>query len=109
MIRKTALVLLTLILMMISFNPLQVLSRSDSAVQLIDSVTTSFPDYIEFKLDIETEIFIRDIRLHYFVERESFNEVIQEIIVAIPMPFQSETSIRWTWDMRTTGSLPSGR
>ncbi|MDD4923340.1 MAG: peptidase MA family metallohydrolase [Dehalococcoidales bacterium] len=108
MIRKTALVLLALMLMTISYSSLQVDSSSDTAVKLIPSITTSFPDSIDFSLDIETDILILDIRLHYVVERESFSDVTQEITVGVPMPFQYEMSVYWTWDMRTTGSLPSG-
>jgi len=108
MIRKTALVILSLVLMMGSFTPIQIQSKSDTVVKLIPSVTTSFPDSIYFKLDIETDILITDIRLHYIVERESFSDVTQEITVGVPMPFQYEMSVYWKWDMRTTGSLPSG-
>jgi hypothetical protein len=108
MIKKTALVLLSLILMTIFFSPLQVSGRSDISAKLTASATTSFPDAINFNLDMETEAGISDIRLHYIVERESFTAVTQEIEVDVPMSFQAEISVSWTWDMRTTGSLPSG-
>ncbi len=108
MIKKAALVLPVLMLIMISISPFQVESRSDTAVKLTGSVTTYFPASIDFNIDIEAEILISDIRLHYFVERESFSDVTQEIIVAIPAPSQLKMSASWTWDMRTTGSLPFG-
>ena len=106
MVKKAALILSLLILTAISVSPVQAESRSDIAVELTESAVTSFPDKIEFYLDIETGIRISDVRLHYFVERKSFSDVTQEIIVAVPLPFQPEMSLSWTWDMRTTGSMP---
>jgi hypothetical protein len=108
MIRKTALILLSLVLIALSFNPVQVQSKSDNAASFNDSVNVSFPGSITFNLDIDTERQIKDIRLHYIVERESFTDVTQEITVGFPMPIQPEMTVGWKWDMRTTGSLPSG-
>ncbi len=108
MIKKSVLIITALILMTLSFSPIQVQSRSDSALLLTDSVEVSFPDYIQFNLDIETETTVADIRLHYIVEREIYTAVTQEIIVPVPFSFQSVISVNWIWDMRTTGSLPSG-
>jgi hypothetical protein len=108
MLRKAVLILTALFLAVTFINPLQVASRSDNAVELNASVIASFPDAIEFNLDIDTINIIKDIRLHYSVERKSSLDVIQEIIVAVPVPSQSQMSVNWEWDMRTTGSLPSG-
>ncbi len=108
MIRKTALIFLSLVLMTLSFAPVQVQSKSDKAVNFNDSVTASFPGSITFNLDIEAEYQIKDIRLKYFIERKSFSNVIQEIIVENPASSDSDISVSWKWDMRTTGSLPSG-
>jgi hypothetical protein len=108
MIKKSVLIFLSLVMVMLSFSPIQVQSRSDDAVILTDSAAVSFPDYIQFNLSIETELTAKDIRLHYIVERESYTSVIQEIKVPVPVSFQSDVSVNWIWDMRTTGSLPSG-
>jgi hypothetical protein len=108
MLRKAVLILTALFLAVTFINPLQVASRSDNAVELTASVIASFPDSIEFNLDINTEINIKDVRLHYFVERQAFSDVTQEIIVAAPMPSQFGMNVNWEWNMRTTGSLPSG-
>jgi hypothetical protein len=108
MLKKIALVLLSFVLMMLSFAPIHVQSSSDAAVTLNDSVDVSFPDYIRFNLKIATEITVEDLRLHYIVERKSYTAVTQEIKVAVPVSSQSNISVNWIWDMRTTGSLPSG-
>lgn len=108
MLRKAAIILLLIMLTALSISPLQVQSRSDTAVEMTAAAISSFPDAIDFSLDIETEILIKDIRLHYSVERKSFSNVTQEIIMAVPMPFQSEITVDWELDMRTTGSMPSG-
>jgi hypothetical protein len=79
MIKKSVLFLLSLVLMVLSFSPVQVQSRSDAVVTLTDSVTVSFPDYIGFNLDIETESLINDIRLHYIVECESYTAVTRKL------------------------------
>jgi hypothetical protein len=108
MLRKAAFILPLIMLTALTISPLHVDSRSDSAVELTGTAICSFPDVIDFNLDIETENPIKDIRLHYFVERKSFSDVTQEIIVAIPTLFQPEMTVNWEWDMRTTGSMPSG-
>ncbi|MFA5629164.1 MAG: peptidase MA family metallohydrolase [Dehalococcoidales bacterium] len=108
MIKKAAIVLLSLILMTVSCNPFLAQSSSLNAVKLNDSIAVSFPDSIRFNLGIETDIAIKDVRLHFFVERANFSEVTQEIILYVnPLP-QRYYEFSWEWDMRTTGTMPSG-
>jgi hypothetical protein len=105
MVKKFVFLVVILCLMTMSFNPVQAQS---AGISLDDSVTASFPDYIEFDLTIETDILITDIRLHYTVERDGFAEVTHEVNVGVPLPYQAEMDVYWQWDMRTTGTLPSG-
>ncbi|MDD4874715.1 MAG: peptidase MA family metallohydrolase, partial [Dehalococcoidales bacterium] len=106
MIRKVGLLIAVLSLMIMSLSPVQ--AQSEPTISFADSVVTSFPDYIDFNLHIESDVFITDVRLHYTVERESFADVTHEVNVGIPLPFQTAMDVLWRWDMRTTGTLPSG-
>jgi hypothetical protein len=108
MIKKIILVIITLSLMVIPLTPVQAQSQLTQGVLLNDSVTTSFPNYIEFNLTITSDDDIRDARLHYIVEYESFSSIIHEVIVDVPLSSSDTINISWNWDMRTTGTLPSG-
>jgi hypothetical protein len=57
-------------------------------------------------LSAESAVNVTDIRLHYRVERDSFAWVTSEAYIE----FAPDTSVTvsWSWDMKTTGSLPSG-
>ncbi len=106
MIKKTALLALILGLMVMVISPVQ--AKDESAVTLTGSAAVVFPEYIDFNLSIQSEIKITDIRLQYIVKRHSFADVTQEIIADVPVSNGSSAEVYWRWDMRTTGSMPSG-
>jgi hypothetical protein len=106
MAKKIGLLIAVLSLMTMTISPVQ--AQSESAISLEVSVITSFPNYIDFNLSIESDTDIKDIRLHYVVQRESFSDVTHEVDVGIPLPYRTTMDVYWRWDMRTTGTLPSG-
>jgi hypothetical protein len=108
MIKKIILAIITLSLMAMPLTPVQAQSQLTQDILLNDSVATSFPNDIEFNLTITSDDDISDARLHYIVEYESFSNIIHEVIVDVPLSSSDTINISWTWDMRTTGTLPSG-
>ncbi|MEK7354451.1 MAG: peptidase MA family metallohydrolase [Chloroflexota bacterium] len=72
---------------------------------LESSAEPAFPALLNFKLRAAGDN-ITDIRLHYTVDREAFARVTSEVYV----DFTPGTSVdvKWTWDMRRTGGLPTG-
>ena len=103
MIKKTAALLAILALLMSMLWPVQAQTTLPGQGE---SATVNFPYYIDFSLQIESGAAITDIRLHYTVERDSFADVISEAKAEI-VPGTTVNAI-WTWDLRRTGSLPSG-
>jgi hypothetical protein len=108
MIKKISLCVLAFFLIVMPLSPVQAQSPSASQISLSDTVAASFPDYIKFNLSIESDIDIEDARLHYIVECDSFSDVIHEVIVDVQSSSAGKMNVSWSWDMRTTGTLPSG-
>jgi hypothetical protein len=106
MVKKIGLLIAILSLMTMTLSPVQ--AQSELTISLKDSVITSFPNYIEFNLNIESDVLVTGVRLHYVVQRESFSDVTHEVNVGILLPYQASMDVYWRWDMRTTGTLPSG-
>jgi len=65
-----------------------------------------FPYQIVFSLEVESDVGITDIRLHYQLERDSFAVVTSEIIVDFIQ--STKVSADWTLDMIKSGGLPPG-
>jgi hypothetical protein len=80
-------------------------SYAASGITLAATVQTSFPNYIQFNIDVKGDAEIVDLRLHYVVNRQNFAIVISES-QPIFLPAKS-VNTRWVWDMRKS-SLPVG-
>jgi hypothetical protein len=105
MIKKAAILVLAIGLLLIVVSP--VLTQTQPELVILESSTMAeFPTQLSFSLSAESALNITDIRLHYRVHRDSFARVISEAhIEFIPAP---SVTVSWNWDMRKTGSLPSG-
>lgn len=68
--------------------------------------TVSFPGSISFQLDATTDADIVDARLNYKVDRQSFAEIFNEVIVGIS-PAQ-EVNLSYSLNLRRVGGLPPG-
>jgi len=70
------------------------------------SAQALFPMAISFNLNVESDVDITDIRLHYKVLRHSYADVTGESY----LQFESSTMVEvtWNWDMRRSGGLPPG-
>ncbi|MCL2615882.1 MAG: peptidase MA family metallohydrolase [Dehalococcoidia bacterium] len=83
-------------------------TQSDiSSISVVSSeATPQFPNVIVFELQASSATPIVDARLHFSVERDSFVRVVTEE----KLSFAHSTSISasYLWDMRYTGSLPTG-
>ncbi|MDP6142002.1 MAG: peptidase MA family metallohydrolase [Dehalococcoidales bacterium] len=105
MIKKTAILVLMISLLLSVLSPVSTQAQTELAI-LESSATAEFPDELRFSLSAESAAYITDIRLHYRVHRDSFAWVISEAhIEFIPAP---SVTVSWNWDMRKTGALPPG-
>ncbi len=105
MIRKIAILVLAIGLLLLVVSPILVQAQTGLAI-LESSARPEFPSQLSFNLLAKSDIDITDIRLHYRVERDSFAQVTSEVQVE----FIPHTSVAtsWSWDMRKTGGLPPG-
>ncbi len=105
MIKKAAILVLAIGLLLSVVSPVSTHAQTELAI-LESSATAEFPTQLSFSLSTESALNITDIRLHYRVERDSFARVTSEAHIE----FTPDTSVTasWSWDMRKTGSLPSG-
>ncbi len=71
-----------------------------------DSTTLDFPNTLTFAAEVHADSALREIVLEYGVERRTCGIVTA---LAFP-PFDpgQNANVRWTWDMRQSGSLPPG-
>jgi hypothetical protein len=70
------------------------------------SVEADFPLTLRFRISAESSSDIKDIRLRYSTNVESFAPVTSEAFIE----FEPDTDVdaEWSWDMRKTGGLPPG-
>ncbi len=81
--------------------------QANKGIRVVDSsVDITFPYQLTFKIEIEGDLEIEDIRLHYQVERKQFAVVTSEIITDFNRSNKVETD--WKWDLRKSGGLPAG-
>lgn len=92
---------------MLSFLISPVVVKADDGIKITESSTeVAFPYQIVFKIEAESDVAIKDIRLHYQVDHDHFAVVTSEIIINfIP---SKEIAVSWTWDMVKSGGLPTG-
>ena len=105
MIKKIGILVLAIGLLLAVVSPISTQSQTELAI-LESSARAEFPTQLSFSLSAESAANITDIRLHYRVKRDSFARVTSEVHIE----FTPDTSVTvsWSWDMKKTGSLPSG-
>lgn len=68
--------------------------------------TLKFPDWIQFSVDLKSDVEIRRVDLEYGVDRLTCGQVIS---TAFPKVSSSKSvTARWTWEMKQSGSEPPG-
>jgi hypothetical protein len=105
MIKKTGILILIMVLLLILFSPNLV--QAESGIEILSSsIQTAFPNNIDFSLSARSGVDITDIRLHYTVDRKAFAQVVSEIFI----DFTPDTTVnvRGTVDMIKMGGLPPG-
>ncbi|MFC2032704.1 peptidase MA family metallohydrolase [Chloroflexota bacterium] len=100
---------LAILLLALTIVPLVTASQlavsAASEIALNSSVQTSFPDYMTFEVNAQSDTDIVELRLHYTVKRQNFASVVSEGWPRFnPAP---SVDTQWLWDMRKS-SLPPG-
>jgi hypothetical protein len=105
MIKKAGIFTIIIGLFLVLVSPSLVQAQSRLTI-LDSSAEAEFPLKLRFNLSAESDDDITDIRLHYTVDRESYAQVSSEVY----LEFVPDTTIdvKWVWDMRNTGGLPTG-
>jgi len=105
MIKKINLLVVTVCLVLVSLNPGAAQAQGGLTV-ISDTVEVDFPGSISFGLQVSSDVNVKDIRLHYTVNRMSHAMITTEIFLG----FEPATSVTtgWTWDMRKTRGMPPG-
>ncbi|MCL2281323.1 MAG: peptidase MA family metallohydrolase [Dehalococcoidia bacterium] len=97
---------------MVSSYPLEVVDYRDapseiSSISVITSkATPQFPEALVFEVQAGSDVPIVDVRLHFSVECDSFVKVVTE--EKLNFTSSTKVSASYVWDMRYTGSLPTG-
>lgn len=79
-----------------------------SGIEIVEvQAIISFPDEIEFSIEIESDVIIEVVELEYGLDVSS---CVTDVNRVIPEDFQPayEVNTYWVWNMRRTGSLPPG-
>ena len=105
MIKKIGVLVLAIGLLLVVVSPFSTQAHEELEI-LESSATAEFPTQLSFNFSAESISLITDIRLHYRVERDGFALVTSE--VSIEFAPDDWPIVSWSWDMRKTGSLPSG-
>ena len=103
--KKRVAIFLLAVLFLVPLIP-GIASAADALTVTSASVQVDFPASITFNISARSDADIRDIRLHYTVERMDFANIISEVVVGF-QPGKTVTA-SWFWDMRRTGGLPPG-
>jgi len=105
--KQTHLSLITcLLLVILTFFPLQTASAAHQANVTNDQPIFNFPDSITFQATIESDTQVNSITLEY-----GTNELTCGTVLAKAFPqFTPDTTVNveWTWEMKQSGSLPPG-
>ena len=103
MIKKTLLLATVLACLLTGLSP----TAAQTDIELSQSsAQADFPYSIDFNLAVESPAEITDVRLHYIVDRETFVQVVSEVIIDITPGTIVDAS--WSWDMLKTGGMPPG-
>ena len=107
MIKRIALIILTLLLFLAPSLQLRVTAKqADSDITVIASdVEIDFPSQTVFTVEAESRADIVDVRLYYQVDKMNYVEVVSEVWADFSPA--NKVVARWIWDMRQA-SLPSG-
>ena len=105
MIKKIT-ILLSVILLLVVLAPVSSSLAARGIYVSESSAEVEFPDTLNFKLSIENDLPITDVRLLLYVDRLSYAHVTSEIVLDI-IPGRQITT-EWSWDMRKTGGMPPG-
>ncbi len=105
MIKKITNLIIAISLLSVLISSVAV--KADEGIRITESsAEVAFPYKLVFKIEAESDVNIKDIRLHYQVDRDHFAVVTSEIIIEfIP---DTEVATGWTWDMIKSGGLPTG-
>ncbi len=79
-----------------------------SGIEVIEAkATISFPNEIEFSIELESDLLIEVVELEYGLDVSS---CVTDVNRVIPEDFQPgyDVNTYWVWNMRRTGSLPPG-
>lgn len=108
MLKKSTLLTLTLILLIVSvlfFLP-EVVSAGPMSNVTNDQPTFNFPDSLTFRATIESNTPITYVVLEYGTHELTCGTVVAK---AFPQFTPGKTvNVEWTWEMRQSGSLPPG-
>jgi hypothetical protein len=81
--------------------------KADSSLAIAGStVSVNFPASITFNITAASDVNITDIRLHYIVNRKTFAQIVNEIVVQFTPA--TRVTAQWVWDMRMSGGMPPG-
>ena len=105
MIKNITVLAIVFCLMLVVLSPILVQAETELAV-LESSAEAEFPYSLNFKLEAESNVNITDIRLHYWVDRDSFAQVTSEVLIKFVL--DTSVAVSWTWDMIKSGGLPPG-
>lgn len=105
MIKKVVVLVSILCLAVGLFSPGMVQAQAGLTVTG-SSAKAEFPLKLIFSLSAKSAANIVDVRLRYKVERDSYAQIISEVLVAFSP--STDVSASWTWDMRQTGGMPPG-
>jgi hypothetical protein len=105
MIKKAGILALAVCLFLVLLSPGLIQAQGELTI-LNSSAEAEFPSRLNFALSAESDVNIRDIRLHYTVDRAGFAQVTSEVYITFAP--STVVDIEWSWDMRRTGGLPPG-
>jgi hypothetical protein len=105
MIRKTGILVVVAGLMLAVLSP--VLAQTGAGPRILESsAIVEFPARLSFSLEVESDVDITDIRLHYRVDRDSFARVTSEVIISFSPA--ASVAASWSLEMIKAGGMPSG-
>ncbi len=105
MIRKTGILVVVAVLLLAVLSP--VLAQTGVGPRVLEnSASVEFPARLSFSLEVESDVDITDIRLHYRVDRDSFARVTSEVIITFSPA--ASVAASWSLEMIKAGGMPSG-
>lgn len=105
MIRKTGILVIIAGLLLAVLSP--VLAQTGVGPRILESsAIVEFPARLSFSLEVESDVDVTDIRLHYRVDRDSFARVTSEVIIGFSPA--ASVAVSWSLEMIKAGGMPSG-